>query len=71
MSRIEADRIFRPKPSAAETKMDHTTAAAHAIIDAEAAARKRKTARLQSARLEQKAAEDAKPPQRKAKRAKK
>ena len=44
-------KIFKPKPTATETKQDATTRAARQIIDREAAARERKTERLRLARL--------------------
>jgi hypothetical protein len=43
--------IFKPKPTAIETKQDATTKAARQIIDGEAAAREQKTERLRLARL--------------------
>jgi hypothetical protein len=50
--------IAKTSPSgrtSAEDKAAQTTAAAHAIIDAEASARKRKTARLKAMRLKSEA----------------
>ena len=43
--------IFKPKPTAIETKQDATTRAARQIIDGEAAVREHKTERLRPARL--------------------
>ena len=43
--------IFKPKPTAIETKQDATTRAARHIIDGEAALREQKTERLRLARL--------------------
>jgi hypothetical protein len=43
--------IFKPKPTAIETKQDATTRAARQIIDGEAAVREQKTERLRLARL--------------------
>jgi hypothetical protein len=58
--------LFKPKPTAIETKQDATTKAARAIIDTEASARDRKTERLKLARLAQEEAEAEKPaPQKK------
>jgi len=46
-----AQGIFKPKPTAIETKQDATTRAARQIIDGEAAVREQKTERLRLARL--------------------
>lgn len=43
--------IFKPKPTASETKQDATTRAARQITNGEAAARDQKTERLRLARL--------------------
>ncbi|MUT27323.1 hypothetical protein A9K71_23470 [Mesorhizobium sp. WSM3873] len=43
--------IFKPKPTAIETKQDATTRAARQIFDGEDAAREQKTERLGLARL--------------------
>ncbi|RWG59458.1 MAG: hypothetical protein EOQ64_04970 [Mesorhizobium sp.] len=43
--------IFKPKPTAIETKQDATTRAARQIVNGEAAAREQKTERLRLARL--------------------
>jgi hypothetical protein len=43
--------IFKPKPTAIETKQDATSRAARQIIDGEAAVREQKTERLRLARL--------------------
>jgi len=43
--------IFKPKPTAIETKQDATTRAARQITDGEAAVREQKTERLRLARL--------------------
>jgi hypothetical protein len=59
MSFTEAERVFRPRPSITETKAHNTTMAVRAILDDEVAARERKTARLQIARLEREAADAA------------
>lgn len=48
-----ADRVFKPKPSQAELRVDATTKAARAIIREEATARDAKTERLRAARLAQ------------------
>lgn len=48
--------IFKPKPTAIETKQDVTSRAARQIIDSEAAIRERKTERLRLARLANEAA---------------
>ncbi|AZO47967.1 MAG: hypothetical protein EOS58_18655 [Mesorhizobium sp.] len=53
--------IFKPKPTAIETKQDATTRAARQIIDGEAAERERKTERLKQARLAMQAVEAASP----------
>ncbi|RVC62047.1 MAG: hypothetical protein EOS65_15320 [Mesorhizobium sp.] len=53
--------IFKPKPTAIETKQDATTRAARQIIDGEAAERERKTERLRQARLAMQAVEAASP----------
>ncbi|WEX07855.1 hypothetical protein [Chelativorans sp. AA-79] len=50
---ITQHNLFRPTRSKAETKADITDNTARAIIDAEAASREAKTARLRKARLEQ------------------
>jgi hypothetical protein len=49
------------KPSNKEEKVDRTTTAARAIINAEANLREQKTAKLRQMRLEKKAAEAAAP----------
>ena len=64
-----ADKIFKPKPSQAELRVDATTRAARAIIDEEANARDAKTERLRVARLAQEATEE--PPVEKKTRVKK
>ncbi|RWC94717.1 MAG: hypothetical protein E5V58_14940 [Mesorhizobium sp.] len=53
--------IFKPKPTAIETKQDATTRAARQIIDGEAAERERKTERLRQARLAMQAVEATSP----------
>lgn len=62
MNLTEAERVFKPRPSITETKASRTTTVARAIMDEEVAARERKTARLQIARLERDAADAALPP---------
>lgn len=57
----EADRIFKPSLSSSEMKAKNTTRAAHMIVDEEAAARERKTARLRAARLAKETEEQAAP----------
>lgn len=47
-----AGALFGPSPNRLETKAQTTHSAARAIIDAEAAAREAKTAKLRQARLE-------------------
>jgi hypothetical protein len=54
--------IFKPKPTAIETKQDATTKAARQIIDGEAAAREKKTERLRLARLANEATNTNTPP---------
>jgi hypothetical protein len=54
--------IFKPKPTAIETKQDATTRAARQIIDGEAAAREKKTERLRLARLASEATNTNTPP---------
>lgn len=44
--------LFKPSPNRLESKAQTTNSAARAIIDAEAAAREAKTAKLRRARLE-------------------
>lgn len=59
MADIAVDSLpFQPKPSKSESKAETTNAAARAILDAEAARRDAKTARLRAARI---AAEEATP----------
>jgi len=53
--------IFKPKPTAGETKQDATTRAARQILDGEVAERERKTERLRQARLAMQAIEAASP----------
>lgn len=48
---ITKDTLFKPSRSRAETKAEITDNAARAIIDAEAAAREAKSAKLRAARL--------------------
>ena len=56
MSRnIDEQRLFKPKPSKAETKADITDHAARTITDEQASRREAKTARLRQARLENEA----------------
>jgi hypothetical protein len=57
-----AQGIFKPKPTAIETKQDATTRAARQIIDGEAAVREQKTERLRLARLAMEATNANKPP---------
>jgi hypothetical protein len=52
------DKVFKPKPSQAELRVDATTRAAQAIMGEEASAREAKTERLRAARLAREAAED-------------
>lgn len=47
-----AGALFKPSPNRLETKAQTTHSAARAIIDAEAASRQVKTAKLRKARLE-------------------
>ena len=54
--------IFKPKPTAIETKQDATTRACRQIIDGEAAAREQKTERLRRARLASEATNTNTPP---------
>jgi hypothetical protein len=54
--------IFKPKPTAIETKQDATARAARQIIDGEAAVRERKTERLRLARLAMEATNTNTPP---------
>jgi len=54
--------IFKPKPTALETKQDVTSRAARQIIDSEAAIRELKTERLRSARLASEATNTNMPP---------
>jgi hypothetical protein len=54
--------IFKPKPTAIETRQDATTRAARQIIDGEAAAREQKTERLRLARLAMEATNTNTPP---------
>ena len=59
--------MFKPKPTAIETKQDATTRAARQIVDGEAAAREKKTERLRLARLAGEATNTNKPsPQKRA-----
>ena len=55
--------LFKPQPNRLETKAQTTHSAARATIDAEAASREAKTAKLRKARLEmeERAAQDAPP----------
>ena len=56
MSRAIAEHsLFKPKPSKAESKADVTNHAARTIVEADAARREAKTARLRQARLENEA----------------
>jgi len=54
--------LFKPKPTAIETKQDATTRAARQIIDGEAAVREQKTERLRLARLASEATNANTPP---------
>jgi hypothetical protein len=54
--------IFKPKPTAIETKQDATTRAARQITDGEAAVREQKTERLRLARLASEATNTNTPP---------
>jgi hypothetical protein len=54
--------IFKPKPTAIETKQDATTRAARQIIDGEATEREQKTERLRLARLASEATNTNTPP---------
>ena len=54
--------IFKPKPTAIDTKQDATTRACRQIIDGEAAAREQKTERLRRARLASEATNTNTPP---------
>lgn len=54
--------MFKPKPTAIETKQDATTRAARQIIDGEAAVREQKTERLRLARLASEATNTNTPP---------
>ncbi|PWJ82246.1 hypothetical protein C7441_10912 [Pseudaminobacter salicylatoxidans] len=47
------DGVFKPRPTASETKGDATTRAAREIIESERAARDKKSERLRLARLAQ------------------
>jgi hypothetical protein len=59
-----AGALFKPSPNRLETKAQTTHSTARAIIDAEAASREVKTAKLRKARLEmeERALLDAPPP---------
>jgi hypothetical protein len=57
--------MFKPKPTAIETKQDATTRAARQIIDGEAAKREQKTERLRLARLAMEATNTDTPPEQK------
>ncbi|MDN5928671.1 MAG: hypothetical protein L0I29_16505 [Hyphomicrobiales bacterium] len=54
---IPVDKVFKPKPSQAELRVDATTRAARAIISEEVNARDAKTERLRAARLATEATE--------------
>lgn len=51
------DKVFKPKPSQAELRVDATTRAAQAIMHEETSARDAKTERLRAARLAREATE--------------
>jgi len=57
--------IFKPRPTAIETRQDATTKAARTIIDNEDAARAEKTERLKQARLAKEASDTTGPGTRK------
>ena len=48
----ESEAVFKPRNVAARDKAAHTSAVAKGIVDAERAAREKKTARLRQQRLE-------------------
>jgi hypothetical protein len=59
MQASEAQAMFKPQPSKAESKNETTTRAAKAIINGEEAQREAKTARLRAARVAREEAEAA------------
>lgn len=58
MKTVVTEGLFKPVQSKLETKAQGTDTAARAIIEAEAASREAKTARLRDARLKKEAAEE-------------